>query len=600
MQFKPLLPLGVVAAAACLACVKAGGAAPANPIQAENLDPGTRQGAVPSTTAGNAIAGYASEISAVPGATLHLHVSTTPAAPYRVEIYRLGWYGGTGARMIGCVPSCSGFRAGQQLPVPSPDANGLVRSDWPVTDTFALPTTATTGYYRVRFVLADGRGSSSYVIVRPTPGGHHASILVQVPVNTWQAYNTWGGRSLYTIAGQAFQGNRVSFDRPTNGNGLGWEYPLVLFLEREGYDVDYQTDVETDADPSSLLGYRLVIVNGHSEYWTSTMRNAFEAARDAGVNLAFIGANDAYWQVRYEDDHHTIVGYKSTADPIADPSLQTVLFRAMTPPQPECELMGIQHQGGALNWPGGDYTIVPDALDNPWFDGTGFDASSTVKGVVGVETDTIPSNMTQHDSCGNDLTVFFHRELGGDILGNADATAYTAPSGAIVFDAGSKWFEWGLADGSSLSGLGGGLVDPRLQRFVMNMLNDLSATRSADLTVSGSQSNGDGGSNAVKMVVVVANNGPDPVRRATLTLTLPPGLSFVRVAGIGMRCTRIPVQCALSQFEPDTAIRAVFTFRSTVRRTVAVQARIVAMAITDPRPATEFARVRIRAKPPGR
>src|SRR5262249_10588831 len=194
--------------------------------------------------------------------------------------------------------------------------------------------------------------------------------------------------------------------------------------------------------------------------------------------------------------------YRSPADPVLDPTLQTVLFRALTPPEPECELIGIQHQGGTLNWSRGDYAVVASSLDNPWFHGTGFDTSSVLQGLVGPETDTIPSNMSAEDSCGNQLTLFFHREMGGDTLGNAAAAAYTAPSGAVVFAAGSKEFVWGLADGSSLSRVGAGLVDPRLQRFVANMLDDLSASRTADLTLALSPASSADSSGEVRIVAL--------------------------------------------------------------------------------------------------
>ena len=481
--------------------------------------------------------------------------------------------------------------------MPAPDGNGLVQAAWPVTDTFALPATATSGYYRVRFVLLDGRASSTYVIVRPPPG-YQARILVQVPVNTWQAYNGWGGRSLYNLPGNVVEANRVSFDRPYWGKSLSAEYPLVLFLERQGYDVSYQTDLDTDSAPASLLGYRLVIVAGHGEYWTSGMRDAFDAARDAGVNLAFMGSNDAYWQVRYEDGGRVIVGYKSTADPVTDPTLETILFRALTPPRPECELIGIQHQGGSLKWNPGDYSIVPSSLGDPWFAGTGFDASSVLPGLVGVETDTIPNNMSAQDSCGDKLTVFFHREMGGDTLGNADAVAYTAPSGAVVFAAGSRQFVWGLADGSSLSGVGQGLVDPRLQRFVSNMLDDLSATRSAELSIALTANAGPQAAAAtVKVNAVITNNGPDSVRSAILDLALPPGVTFVRVASKGLKCAVRPLRCAFDQFAAGASIDAVFTLRANAPQTTPITARIFTPTATDPNPSSTLASLLIRPPP---
>jgi hypothetical protein len=422
---------------------------------------------------------------------------------------------------------------------------------------------------------------------------------VQVPVNTWQAYDTWGGTSLYQIPGQAWEANRVSFDRPYNDNLLGWEYPLVLFLEQRGYNVAYQTDVDTDADPSSLLGYRLVIVTGHSEYWTSTMRDAFDAARDSGVNLAFMGSNAAYWQIRYENDRQVIVGYKSTADPVTDPKLQTVLFRSLTPPRPECDLMGIQHQGGSLKWNAGDYSVVASSLSDPWMAGTGFDASSVVRGVVGVETDTIPHIYSAGDSCGHRLTVFFHRELGGDQLGNADAVAYTAPNGAVVFDAGSKRFSWGLADGSSLSGIGGGLVDPRLQRFAENLLNDLSSTLPSDLAVQLAPDGAAASGGTERILATITNHGPGSVRVATLDVDLPAGVRFVRVSAKGLRCTVAPVHCTLAPFPAGTTVTAVFVVRpGRSRRPVTIEADVSSAQAHDPDAADERARLLLGAARP--
>ena len=234
---------------------------------------------------------------------------------------------------------------------PGPDGNGETVAGWPVTDELRIPADAVSGYYVANLVLTSGsyRGEASTVffVVRPSPGNHSA-ILVQVPVNTWQAYNEWGGKSLYGFnSTDLAAANRVSFDRPVAPAGqwpIVWEVPLIRFLEREGYDVSYQTDLDTHVSPGSLLDHRLVMISGHDEYWTKEMRDAFEAARDAGTNLAFMGANAGYWQVRYEDGGRTIVGYKSNADPIADPALRTILFRDLG--RPECQLEGVMHQGG--------------------------------------------------------------------------------------------------------------------------------------------------------------------------------------------------------------------------------------------------------------
>jgi hypothetical protein len=475
----------VVLAAAAAACAT-GASLPAsvasdagNPIQVENALPGTTAWQSPDDD-GVTIDGYASETSAVPGDTLHFHVATSPAAPYRVEVYRLGWYGGAGARLLACIPAdCAFSRTGEPRPAGSPGAGGVVRAGWPVTDEIAVRPGWTTGYLMVRFRTRSGKAWTTYVILR-NPQAAPSEILVQVPVNTWQAYNGWGGRSLYEFDySGGLRADHVSFDRPYawklqgGQSPLVWELQTVRFLERMGYDVSYQTDVDTQRDPDSLQRHRLVLVNGHDEYWTKQIFDAFVRAEAAGTNLAFMGANAAYWQVRYEDGERTIVSYKSFSDPIADPALKTVRFRELSPPRYECTLIGIQHQGAVLDWPPGDYTAQASALGDPWMARTGFAAGDVVRGVVSTESDTIPGNQTAGSSCTRALTVFFHRDRGGDKDGNADAIRYTDTSGARVFASGSHQWSWAL-DAFRAGSSGRDVpTDPRVARFMVNALDDL-------------------------------------------------------------------------------------------------------------------------------
>ena len=451
------------------------GKGPVEAIRRENARPGTPAWKLEQAP-GRSIEGYASEVSVVPGQRLHLHVSTTPRAAYRVEVYRLGWYRGAGGRLVACLPGCGSARVGASFAVPPPDpSTGLVRAGWPVTDVVSTGNWV-SGYYLAELVLASGKyaGRGGWVpfIVRAAPA-RPSAMLVVASVNTWQAYNSWGGRSLYwnhTGMGD----NHVSFDRPYDPAGLPtaggparptapvpqtWELPLVHFLEREGYDVSYTTDVDVDRDPSELARHRLVLTAGHSEYWTKAMRDGFERARDQGTNLAFMGANTGYWQVRYADDRRTIVEYRNaTADPEPDVLTKTVRFRDLVPPRPECELLGVQF--GEIGF--ADYAPAPGALRDPWFAGTGFTASSVLPGLVGGEYDSIT------DSCNTPaLTDLFH--YAGHNHANADAVRYTAPSGARVFSTGSLLFSWGL---DPTTGRG----DPRLQRFMRNAFTDLTHT----------------------------------------------------------------------------------------------------------------------------
>jgi hypothetical protein len=452
-------------------------AAPAgNPIQVENAKPGTRAWRV-DLVPQHVLEGYASEVSVLPGQTLHVHVSSSARLRYKVLIYRIGWYHGKGGRLMPCVP-CRVHRAAAR-PIPGPDpSTGMLALTWPVTDAVPIGSSWVSGYYLADLVVQQGsyKGRGSWVpfIVREPPT-RDAPILVQASVNTWQAYNSWGGRSLYwnhTGLGD----NHVSFDRPYNMltspdiNGSqenlpkAWEFPLARFLERYGYAVAYTTDVDTDTDPAELLRHKLVIVSGHDEYWTTAMRDAFEQARDAGVNLAFVGANIGYWQMRYEDDRRTIVEYRSAAlDPEADPALKTVPFRDLVPPRPECELLGVQWEGEIGD---ADYAAV-GALSTPedsWFVGTGFNTTDDLlPELVGYEYDTLDKTCEQPGT-----VILFDSERPYHL--DADAVRYTAPSGAIVFAAGSIRFALGL---DPLTGHD----NPHLEIFMRNALDAMLSNR---------------------------------------------------------------------------------------------------------------------------
>jgi hypothetical protein len=465
-----------LAAVLVAATVAAGGP---NPIQAENALGGTEppawlQPATPPTS----IEGYASEASVLPGQQVHLHVSTNDGYRYTVELYRLGWYGGLGARLVTCSPSCGGDKPGQHYGVHI--ENGLIRADWPVTDALTIPATAVSGYYYALLRVTSGgddtgkRGWAAFVV--RDPPSRRAQILVQVPVNTWQAYNPWGGKSLYPFnSTDMAPATRVSFDRPLAFTAQGpfdWEYNLVRFLEREGYDLSYQTDVDTDLRPESLLEHRLVIVNGHDEYWTKRMRDAFNSARNAGTNLAFLGSNAAYWQVRYEDGQRTIVGYKEAApDPEPNAALRTIRFRSLTPPRPECALMGLmflrlrEHQSGPV-----DYTVTNAAQNDAWFTGTGLHPGDVVQDIVGDEWDSRPDPPIPTTCQKPNLKVLFHFE--GEPA-DADAVRYTATSGARVFAGGAQRLSW-VVDTFNLTRFGRTLPpDTRFQQFMRNALADL-------------------------------------------------------------------------------------------------------------------------------
>jgi hypothetical protein len=323
-------------------------------------------------------------------------------------------------------------------------------------------------------------------------------ILVMVPHNTYLAYNKVGGTSAYinetdgSVYNEA-HATKISLNRPYHTREWSnWDYPLLRFLEREGYDLSYVAEADVDANPGILEQHRAVIVSGHSEYWTKAMRDGFEAARDEGTNLFFAGANDAFWQVRYEDsscadddtvcasagDRRTMVIYKMRSgdpvDPVSDPSLRTIRFRELD--RSECEL-----QGG-VQWldPGhfpddgyADMTVTAAGAADPWLEGTGLTEGSTIVGMAGTEFDSfwpdceVPSSpkiLFQYQS-GN-----FPAEI------DSASVRYQEPgSGALVFSSGNLHFPFTLDSWRWNPTIFAGIPpqDTRMQQFTRNVLGEM-------------------------------------------------------------------------------------------------------------------------------
>lgn len=425
----------------------------------------------------HAIEGYSSQCSVRAGERLELHVSTSPAARYRIGVHRLGWYDGSGGRTVALHPSGGGDLQGLQRPVPEPRPGPQIDSaGWPVTDTILVGEDWVTGVYVARLTLTSGRhagrGALVPFVVR-APLGARADVLLQQPVTTAQAYNNWGGKSLYTSnSTDALAAVKVSFDRPypawaaANLNArwpFVWDYPLLRFLEREGIDVAYTTDVDTHREPWSLVGHRLLMTSGHDEYWTRELRDGFDDALARGVNLACMGANTAYWQARLEDGERTLVEYRWRAeDPEPSRALKTEMFRNLEPSRPECRLWGVQYQDGltAARQPPRHYELTRECEGHRWLRDTGLEWPASLHDLVGYEWDALQAGQEPPGA-----TVFFHYE---NELSNADALAYRAASGSLVFAAGSLQFSWGLDDWGAE-----GHFDGRLVRFMRNALESL-------------------------------------------------------------------------------------------------------------------------------
>lgn len=423
------------------------------------------------------IEGYASWPSVRPGGRLQLHVSTAPVARYVITVHRLGWYGGAGGRVVLRHPT-TGSAVGQPRAVPSPSAGLAVPSaDWPVTDSVPVGDWP-SGQYVARLTLTSGEhaGRSAPVpfVVRE-PAGRRAPLLVQMPVTTAAAYNHWGGKSLYpSNSTDGIAAVKVSLDRPipfwhdANLNArwpFVWDVQLVRFLEREGHEIGYTTDVDVHAEPWTLAGRRLLMTSGHDEYWTYEMRDAWDAALAAGTNLAFMGANTAYWQCRLEEDGRTMVQYRDAGrDPEPSSDRKTVRFRDLQPPRPEAALMGVQYDNGVKTPqdPVRAYTVT--AAHDPWLTGTGLVPGEVLEDRVGYEWDAIAPTLAP----AGEQTILLHHEDAQ--LSDADCVRTYADTGAVVFAAGTLQWSWALDDWAHP-----GHANERLQQLMRNALAELLA-----------------------------------------------------------------------------------------------------------------------------
>jgi hypothetical protein len=288
-----------------------------NGTQIENAHVGTDAWKLVSPAPLHEIEGYASSTSVDRGNPITLCVSTI-AKGFSLEIFRMGYYQGLGGRSMRRVENLAGIRQAVRF---CDEDFAMPFCRWLPSYAFKIPDDWHSGVYLVKltsdpFVDRDGNEIPSFdqyvtFVVRDDTSG--SDILFQSSVNTQQAYNLWGGTSLYgdtssstSSTDLARRGYGVSFDRPyygASGYGRGsgdltYEYPMLKWLEQSGYDVTYCTDIDTNARGELILNHKAFLSIGHNEYWSLPMRNAVEVAIATGVSVAFLGANAVYWQVR--------------------------------------------------------------------------------------------------------------------------------------------------------------------------------------------------------------------------------------------------------------------------------------------------------------
>jgi hypothetical protein len=484
-----------------------------NPIVCENQQSGTPSSIWDISGSGDpTIQGFATQMSVDQGAPVGFKVNS--GGPFRIEIYRIGYYNGDGARLIATLPGP--FPATSQPACISNGPTGLIDcGNWSTSASWVVPATAVSGVYIARLERTDS-GGASHVIFVVRDDDRVSDLVLQTSDTTWQAYNRYGGNSLYvggpgTNPGRAY---KVSYNRPFTTRGttpedffFSAEYPMVRFLERNGFDVSYIAGVDTDrlsgtaTDPLDVARHKVFLSVGHDEYWSAAQRANVEAARGAGMHLAFFSGNEIFWKTRWEPSiagpstpHRTLVSYKEThanakIDPLSNVWTGTWRDPRFSPPndggRPENALSGTiftvnvpgattsidvsEPEGKMRLWrnttvatlpPGGSATIGSGLLGYEWDED--LDNGSRPPGLMRLSTTTM--------NVGQKLQDYGSTYAAGSATHNL--TLYRHSSGALVFGAGTVQLTWGLDNDHDL---GSHPTDDRLQQATVNLLADMGA-----------------------------------------------------------------------------------------------------------------------------
>ncbi len=494
-----------------LASTSAGAPPPKAPlinpaIVQENELPGTTAWQIPpSQIAYNQIQMYASTPSVLPNQTISFYISTqTEGTRYAIDIYRLGWYGGTGGRLVDSLQDLKGqaqgyYNQGTHTLVNCKSCivnsqTGLVEANWQPSYSLTIPPGWLTGIYLAKCTDASGKQTDIPFIVRT------ASPTLYVAVNpdtTYEAYNNWGGYSLYeynSIDENGLPvGSKVSFDRPFTdilggGGTLDFELDALHWFEHQGYDISYISNVDLQRDPGQLLRHRVYISWGHDEYWTKEMRDGVEKARNLGVSLAFLGANTSYWQMRFEPDSHavpdrTVVCYKVETghhdlnrDPLygVDNSRVTTQWRDPVLHRPENALIGIMYSDLTQGRRGFSWSVNPQAT-SPLLKGTDLQPGQSYGcDLVGYEWDRVFTN----GATPKDLRVLAVSPA-TDEQGKGDVsytTYYFANAKSLVFASGSVYWtasldEYRISTKDPCAGQTAAI--PPMQRLMANIMDAL-------------------------------------------------------------------------------------------------------------------------------
>ncbi len=420
----------------------------ADSIARENKQPGSPDWVLHSLATKHEIEGFAGATSVNRGGNISFYVNTASPS-YTIQFYRLGWYGGVGARAVSNPVTLTG----QAQPACGVDpATYLMQCPWALSYTLTVPSDNTgsnvwiSGMYVAKLIASDTQ-KDRYITFVVRDDASTSDLIFNFASLTYAAYNSWGGKSLYAYnSSNGVEAYKVSFDRPDSDFGGGGyffqlEYNALRYLERNGYYVTYATDVDLHEGAEKLSSHKGFLSMGHNEYWTLAMRTAVENAKGVGVSLGFFNGNSMEWQARLEPStltkaaDRTVVEYR---DPTVDPYNNTpslwpqVTTEWRNPPVNNAEEAVLGEMFSSVVLPNTADYIVQDG--SSWiFAGTGLATGSHIPTVVGREVDhrfTFLPGVQAVAKSGDLVNNFGVTDYG-------EMTIYQSEAGSWVFDAGS-------------------------------------------------------------------------------------------------------------------------------------------------------------------
>ena len=387
-----------------------------------------------------AVEGYVSHQSILAGEKLKVFVSTNPVQEYKLDIYRMGYYGGKGGRKMLSTGTLKGITQAE----PQPDSvTNLFECKWKESYSFSIPNNWMSGVYVGKITtLKDNSQTYVIFIVRDK---RKTDFVFQCSDMTWQSYNRWPyWHSLYDLRHQPWNnqsGTIISFNRPYGifvnnlpsdfnpyslgaGEFLLWEYPLSFWMEKEGYDVSYISNVDLHANPERLSNAKAFLSVGHDEYWSQEMFNNLVKARDNGLNILFLSGNSV----------SSVLPFSPSAD-----GTPNKIVGPKTPFRNEQELMGNSSYGVGYS------DFVCKMPDHWLFKNTGMKMNDTIPDLIGWEYHGYPVKKDPSLIVLATSDSFNASCCHGDTRKPYAVTLYNGPKNNIVFNAATCWWSMPLA-----------------------------------------------------------------------------------------------------------------------------------------------------------